>query len=264
MKGTLSKTVRHFKRGAPILLSCAAAVGVVATAVFAVRATPKAMQLLKRKEYDKDDGEELSKAEIVKTVWLLYIPSAAIGAATVFCIFGANMLSRKQQLALAGAYAMLNNSYRDYKNKVKGIYGEEAHKKILREIAVEKCEDNHITVGACGGLWDTSLDFGVDDEPTRLFYDCYSKRYFEITIENVLKAEYHLNRNFSLRGDATINEFYKFLGLERLDWGDDFGWSVDDGMAWIDFDHGLVVLDDGLECCIIEPVYSPYAVQSEE
>jgi hypothetical protein len=32
-------------------------------------------------------------------------------------------------------------------------------------------------------------------------------------------AEYHLNRNYILRGEAVINELYEFLGLEPTDWG---------------------------------------------
>ena len=39
------------------------------------------------------------------------------------------------------------------------------------------------------------------------------------SLEQVLMAEYHLNRNYILRGEAVINELYEFLGLEPTDWG---------------------------------------------
>ncbi len=97
----------YLKRSSPTILCCIAAVGVVGTAVASVKATPKAMKLLKKATDEK--GEELSKAEIVITVAHLYIPAAAIGAGTIFCIFGANALNKQQQARLMSAYALLRN-----------------------------------------------------------------------------------------------------------------------------------------------------------
>lgn len=241
------------KNGVPILLSCAGAAGVVATAVFAVKATPKAEQLIKQAEYAKE--EKLSKAEVAKTVWKLYIPSVAFGATTILCIIGSCVLNRKQQAALIGAYAMLDSSYQNYKNKVKELYGEDAHRDIVKSMVVEKSKDTHVT--AITNWSEASLDFENDDEPTRLFYDCISKRYFETTVTKVLEAEYHLNRNFVIGGYVTLNEFYEFLGLKKTNYGDNMGWEIYDDMFWIDFDHSKVVHDDGLECYIIDAVVRP-------
>ena len=47
--------------------------------------------------------------------------------------------------------------------------------------------------------------------------------------EQVLMAEYHLNRNYILRGEAVINELYEFLGLEPTDWGAEAGWHIKHG-----------------------------------
>ena len=50
----------------------------------------------------------------------------------------------------------------------------------------------------CG--WN-SLDFDEHDpDENRLFYDEYSRRYFESSVSRVLQAEYHLNRNFVMSG----------------------------------------------------------------
>ncbi|MBR3390548.1 MAG: hypothetical protein IKG83_08565, partial [Prevotella sp.] len=45
-----------------------------------------------------------------------------------------------------------------------------------------------------------------------------------------------------LRGDASMNEFYRFLGLEETPDGDEYGWSQCVGFdvygyQWIDFCH---------------------------
>ena len=96
-----------------------------------------------------------------------------------------------------------------------------------------------------------------DGEP-KLFYDEHSNRYFEATIEQVIQAEYHLNRNFTLRGYVYLNEFYEFLGLSITEYGDVMGWAVNyDEIYWVDFNHRKVAMDDGLEVYIIETPYEP-------
>lgn len=90
-----------------------------------------------------------------------------------------------------------------------------------------------------------------------MFYDAFSKRYFEKTIEQVLNAEYYINRNCILKGEVTVNEFYDFLGLKHIDGGDDLIWFPCDAYLWIDFNHRKVQLEDGLQCYIIEMMFEP-------
>lgn len=90
-----------------------------------------------------------------------------------------------------------------------------------------------------------------------LFYDEWSHRYFESTIEQVITAQYHINRNFVLRGYVTLNELYDFLGLEPTEYGNTVGWAVEDEMYWIDFHQHKVLIDDELECYIIETPWGP-------
>ena len=46
MEGLLHKSTSYLRRSSPTILTCVSAVGVVATAVMAVKATPKAIILL--------------------------------------------------------------------------------------------------------------------------------------------------------------------------------------------------------------------------
>lgn len=252
------KMTRYLKRSSPTILACIGAVGVVATAVLAVKATPKAMLLIRDDSRKKHDGDPhaATKTEIVKACWMMYIPAVATGTATIACIFGANALNRRQQASLASAYALLSHSYHDYKSKVVERYGAEAHKEILTSIAVEKCGDVSLTAES---MWSsTSLEFEDSGEEERLFYDNFSRRYFQTTISRVLQAEYHLNRNFALAGgEISLNSFYSFLGLQDVQGGDDIGWMVTDEMYWVDFNHYKAVMEDGLECYVIEMMSEP-------
>lgn len=69
------------KRNASTILTGLASIGVVTTAVMAVKATPKALRLLEEAEQEK--GEELTKWEKVKTAGSSYIPSVIVGTATI-------------------------------------------------------------------------------------------------------------------------------------------------------------------------------------
>lgn len=245
---------QFWKRHGSTLLTCLGGIGLVATAVTAVKATPKVLSLLEEAKEEK--GEELSKWETVKTAAPSYIPAVTIGVTSLVCIFGANVLNKRQQASIASAYALIDNSYKKYRNKLVELYGEGTHKNVVDAIAIEKAKDTYIHAG---NIFTDCTQFLEEDrsEPV-LFYDEFGKRYFESSIEQVITAEYHLNRNYTQRGYSVLNEFYDFLGLEPIDGGDDLGWAIDDeGTYWIDFNHHKVVMDDGLEVYIIEMLYEP-------
>lgn len=254
MKNVLYYSKVFLKRNSATILTCVGGVGVIATSIMAAKATPKALKRIEEAEKEKE--AELTKMEVVKAASKVYLPTIAVGAATIVCIFGANILNKQQQASLASAYALLDNSYREYKRKLVELYGEEAHKNILDSIAAEKAQDTYIHANYLGTGCDLTLE-EHSSEP-KLFYDEHSNRYFEATIEQVLTAEYHLNRNYILRGYAYLNELYDFLGIEETDYGSVLGWApLDEGMFWIEFNHHKVTLDDGLEVFIIEMPFAP-------
>lgn len=268
---TIQKLLRrsglYLKKYSPVALSCAASVGVIITAVTAVKVTPRAVELIKADSRRKHDGDPYAytKKEAVVSAWKCYIPAVAFGASTIACIMGANALNRRQQAALTSAYALINNSYKEYKDKLKELYGEETHNAIMESIAKEKCQDVHITTSTFYSTDTLDFDEGMEPEITRTFYDCFSRRYFESTISKVIQAEYHLNRNFMFAGTIPLNDFYEFLGLEKIKIGDEVGWSNCNGdIYWIDFNHHRVTLDDGLEIFMIEMVFEPTAEWLED
>lgn len=240
------KTKLFFKRNSSTILTCVGSIGVVTTAVLAVKATPKAMRLLESAEEEK--GEELTTLEIVKIAGPAYIPATITGVSTIACIFGANILSKRQQASLMSAYALVENSYKEYKNKLKTLYGDDADKEITKEIVKDRYEN-----------YDVSVSDGK-----QLFFDYFSMRYFESTMEEVLIGENNFNKNLTLNGYASLNELYDSLGIPRVDYGYELGWSHETGGAfygysWIDFEHEKITLEGDLECCIISMSHEPTA-----
>lgn len=156
------------------------------------------------------NDEKIPLKEKVKAAAPAFIPAGVAGIATTGLIFVANILGVKQQTALMAGTATI---YKSLQERINARYG-----------------------------WNSE---DVKPEGPVTFYDPFSMRYFERTINEVLKAEYCLNRNFILRGDASVNEFYRFLGLEETCDGDEYGWSQCVGFdiygyQWIDFCHDFV------------------------
>lgn len=250
MNNLLSKSQSFVKRNSATILTCVGAAGVIATTVTAVKATPKALVLLEKAKEEK--GEELTKFETVKIAAPVYIPTILLGASTLACIFGANVLSTRGQASLMSAYALADSSYKDYRKKVDELYGEEAGAQIRAELAKDKYEEDPIKV----------------EDGNRLYYDFYSKQYFEASPFEVQRAEYEVNKTLMLDDSVFLNEWYKLIGADQLEHGYDFGWSTSTNMeaywqTWIDFHHEKVVMDDGLECIIITFAQEPYSLYDE-
>ena len=243
-----------WERHGATILTCAGGIGVIVTTATAVKATPKVISLLE--EAEKEKGEELTKSEKFKMALPNYIPTALIGAGTIVCMVGANVLNKRHQAALVSAYALLESSYKEYRQKLIELYGQEVHEEIVNAIAIEKAEDMYIRGSYMCGTCDLTSDKSCSDPV--VFYDEYSGRFFESTIEQVLNAAYHLNRNYILRGYSYLNEFYEFLGIEETDYGSVLGWTpTDEGEYWIEVSYRKAVGEDGMEYYVIELPFEP-------
>lgn len=248
------KAKLFFKRNSSTILTILGCAGVVATGILSARAAPKANRLLELERENK--GEELTLTEKTKTVAVTYLPAVLTGATTIMCVCGAQILNHNQQASMASAYALLDQTYKDYRRKLKELYGEEADRKIIEALAVERAENVYINASYLCGDCDLSLDASTGKAV--LFYDEWSKRFFESTVEKVMNAEYHLNRNYILRGYTVLNELYLFLGLSGIECGEELGWApTDEGEYWIEFNHHKAKLDDGTEFYIIEMPFEP-------
>lgn len=239
------KSQMFLNKNGSTILTCVGAAGIVATTVLAIKATTKAHELLDQAEEEK--GEELTNVEVIKVVSPVYIPTVVTGVTTIACVFGANVLNKRKQASLISAYALLDTSFKEYKNKVIKLYGEAADEEVREEI-VKDHYNNEYKNNAKG--------------EELLFYDQFSGRYFESTMADVIKAEYNLNRQMTLNSGAYLNEFYEFLGIDTIKSGNELGWSkgILESMywaEWVEFDHEKVTMDDGLECYIIVMRYEP-------
>ena len=237
-----SSIQRFFRRNGGTILTFLSAAGVVGTAYLSGKAAVKAKEELETLDKDAPLKEK------IKTVAPIYIPTAAVGAATILCMFGANGFNRKQQASMLAAGALMEKTYKKYRDKAGELLGDDINKFFEDE---------------------PKESIPLDKEERLFYYNYYEDgeqpeygSYFPLTAEKVLKAEMELNRLFILRHYATLNDFFKLLGLKSVEGGDNLGWSDDlgseyYGYAWIDFEHYGTKLDDGLECTIITTPFPP-------
>lgn len=233
--------LKKLKKNLPTLLSIAAGVGVILTAVSSSRDAIKAQQ------------EETTAGKVRS-----YIPTIFIAGGTIVCIISSNRLSKKQYAQLLAAYAMLEAEYQKYKKGVKEVLGEDAHQKVIEHIVKSECTPPDIWVPGFFGDSSELIPSNLGDpDATRTFYDLRSKRYFESTLAQVIQAEYYMNRDMNLGRFISLNVMYEYFGLEGVPGGDDVGYDVCDEYYWLDFNHKLVTLDDGMEVIGIEVAFEP-------
>ena len=142
-KFDLSKVVKNTKasvsKHSPEILTGIGIAGMIGTTVIAVRATPKALKLLEaERELKAENGEEISKTDIIKTTWKCYIPAAVTGTVSVVCLIGASSVNHKRNAALVTAYTISETAFSEYRDKVIESIGEKKEREIRDEVAKDK------------------------------------------------------------------------------------------------------------------------------
>lgn len=242
----VSQTFKTIKRESPLILGAIGAVGVVLTSVMVAKETLKAEIRIADREDEK--GEPLTAIEKATAVLPVYAPAIAIGAGTITCIVASTVLNNRQKMALSSAYILLDQSYKNYKDKIIEMFGEEASRDVEREVSKSKIDRLE------------KVEKPSSDE-VLIFYEKHRNELFERTLVEVKDAEYQLNKKFVTTGRASLNDFYEFLGLDKTEEGEVLGWDV--GLAespeecWVDFEHDLIKTNDGMECYEILTVNEP-------
>lgn len=233
----MSKAEYLLKKHSPTILTVVGVSGVVITSILSVKATPKALMLIEKAKEDK--GDNLTIPETIRVAWKPYVPAVISGLSTIACIIGINYISAKRQASLMSAYVLLDNTFKEYRNKVNDIYGEDADTKVRNELVNSKY-DGQILL----------------NEGEELFFDYNSMQFFISTMDKVLQAESEFLKILEYSDYVTMNEYYKILGIPKISTGDVRGWyflEYNDpyDCEELEFSYEQNVLPDGTPCWII-------------
>ncbi len=227
------------KENSTTILSSVAIAGVVGTVVLAVKATPRALEEIAQAREDKEyeareekggllsaRGQPLTIRETVKVTWKLYIPAGIAGIATIACIIGTNAIGIRQKAAYAGAYALADAAFREYKENVLKVVGEKKEQAVRDKIAEERLKRDPPPDG-------TIIITGTDV----LCYDMLTGRYFKSDHESIRAAANEVNLRVLKDMYASHNEFYELLGLGHVIIGDELGWNIENKLELVFSSH---------------------------
>lgn len=240
LKTAKASAVKH----SPEILTGIGIAGMITTTVLAVRATPKALELIE--ETKKSEGkDELTPAETVKATWKVYIPATVTCVASTACLIGASRVNFKRNAALATAYKLSETALSEYREKVIEVVGENKERQVREAIDKEHVEKNPVT----------KTEVIITGNGSSLCYDHLAGRYFESTIDNIKRAESRLNYLMVRDDYVSLNDFYEEIGLEYTQLGYDMGWNIRNGEIEIDFTTQMS--DDGRPCIVVNFTTAP-------
>ena len=258
----VAKGVRTvISKRSPEILTGIGIAGMITTTVMAVRATPKAIELIEE-EKDRQNRELLKEAEengyvtcdhieklkpldIIKTTWKCYIPAAITGSLSIICLIGASSVNARRNAALATAYTLSESALKEYQEKVIETIGEKKEQAVRDSIAKDRIEQDPVT----------SKEVIITERGNTLCYDSISGRYFKSDIDQLKKIENELNRRMRDEMYISLNEFYYEIGLNPTSIGDDLGWHIDHGYIELSFSSQLA--DEGTPCLVIDYRVAP-------
>ena len=247
-KGNISKIINEIQKAvikhSPEILTGLGIAGMITTTVLAVKATPKALDLINDRK-DELETEKLPPTEVVKTAWKCYIPAAVTCATSTACLIGASSVHLKRNAALATAYKLSESAISEYKDAVIDKIGEKKEQTIRDKVAEEKMKKNPVS----------SSEVFITEKGNTLCYDTISGRYFKSDIDRIKRAENAINKQLLDEMYVSLNDLYDELDLDHTKLGDELGWKIDDGLVELYFSSQLA--DDGTPCVVMDFTRAP-------
>lgn len=247
-KGNISKIINEIQKAvikhSPEILTGLGIAGMITTTVLAVKATPKALDLINDRK-DELETEKLPPIEVVKTAWKCYIPAAVTCVTSTACLIGASSVHLKRNAALATAYKLSESAISEYKDAVIDKIGEKKEQTIRDKVAEEKMKKNPVS----------SSEVFITEKGNTLCYDTISGRYFKSDIDRIKRAENAINKQLLDEMYVSLNDLYDELDLDHTKLGDELGWKIDDGLVELYFSSQLA--DDGTPCVVMDFTRAP-------
>ena len=235
------------QKHSPTIMLVGGAVGFVATAVLASKATLKLDGILKEAEADKariakaetehpekytaedaDQDRKLSKVKLAIEVTKAYAPAVIVGGVSLALFTGAHLILTKRLAGVTAAYAAVDKAFKEYRARVIADAGVDKDKEyrydlVDKEIAVE---DEHgvttKTIKTPSGKA-TSMYAVIFDENNRNW-----KRDWGYNQTFLAAQQTWANNKLRADGHIFLNDVYRMLGLPDTKAGAVTGW-IDGG-----------------------------------
>lgn len=237
----------------PEILAGIGTVGVIASTVLACKATTKLSGILEEtsesvnkvkevasnpayaEKYSAEDAQKDMTIIYVQSgvkILKVYLPAIALGTISLGCLLGSNNILRNRNAALSAAYLTVDKSFKEYRKRVVGRFGEQVEKEIRYNIKAEEVET--VVVDEEGNESVVKETVNVMDPN---LYSDYARLFDELNPNWSKSAEYNLmflraqqqyaNDLLKSRGRLFLNEAYELLGIPKSKAGQIVGWVYD-------------------------------------
>lgn len=241
-KNFLGKCKTQLSVHSPEIMIGVGIAGMLSSVIFAIKATPKAQEKIERAKEAK--GDDLTKKEVVKTVWKEYIPAASTFALSAACIITSNRIESKRNAALTTACTLTETAFNEYRSKVIETIGEKKEQAMRDSIDKDRVTANPPKTN--------EVIFTGKGET--LCYDTISGRYFKYDIDKLKRIELELNNRLLSEMYISLNEYYYAVGLPEVDCGNELGWNIERGLIKFNFSSQLT--EDDTPCLVVSFDYS--------
>lgn len=198
---TIKKLGAVINENLPHILTGVAAVGVVTTAVEAVKA------VLKVKKIDANEDDERKPSDKAKSIVWSFVPAVVSGVLTIVCIVSSDVVHTKRYTSLLGAFVLTKSEFEKHKDDLKELLGPDKTKEIEQQLAEKR-------VARASSETDEStlkkMRFGdaVED----------SKYVKHKVVDQVTGATFKSSYAALLRGEAAVAKEVARTGHATLEW----------------------------------------------
>lgn len=273
-----SKVGRVLKNRAPEIAIVTGVIGLVTATVLACKETPKVVKTLEDtsdkiekvnkavEEKVTEAGEEYSEEDAKHDKLIIYSqtglavaksygPAAILTILSILSIFAGGKVFRKRLTTVTGAYALLEQNFKSYRDGVIEKFGKDMDKqlrykledKVIEEKTIdengnEKTELKTVKTTKYDGYSDYARIF--DETNVNWVKDGERNMYF------LLKRKDWLNDKLRAKGYMFLNDVYDELGYPRTAAGQLVGWVYDPNDSSRDdyIDFGLTEILDRERC----------------
>lgn len=263
MTSALTRNAGRFgmkvRKASPEIGMVIGTVAVIGGVIGACRATTKISQITEQTkkdlkdihgaietpdEYNLEPGDYTEK-DAQRDLFIVYskcavglVKAYALPVATIAlglgCFYGSHRVMTKRNMALAAAYASVDKSFKQYRDRVITRFGKEMDKELRYDIKAQTFE--HVTTDAKGKekVVKETVDVVSDDPNTysefARFFDASCKEWEknpEYNMSFLIGMESRANDLLRHRGYLFLNEVYRMLGIPETKAGQIVGWTLD-------------------------------------
>ena len=256
-----------FKKHSPEIMVVGGVIGVVASTVLACKATTKLDSILSETKKHVDDihyavenadqlpapyTAEDSKKDLTivytKTgmqIAKLYAPAVILGAASITSILAGHNILHKRSVALAAAYATVDQGFKDYRKRVIERFGKELDQELKYDIKAQEIEKTVVNEDGSESTVKETVEVINISKDKSVYARCFDEtcmgweRNAEYNLAFIMRQQDYANNLLQSQGYLFLNDVYKMLGFQVSKAGQVVGWIYDEknpiGDNYVDF-----------------------------